>query len=344
MPVLVNVLDVGQGNMALIQAGAYNIVCDCNICDDNEQQVLARLGALIPIGNGKIHAFFNTHRDADHLRGIDRLDGAFPIECVADAGVPGRTTDSPEYRAYMRVRGRAVARVLRAGETIQVGPLTTIRVLHGASESRPDNCNREGVVFKLEHAQNSVLFAGDCDTATWKRIVRVFPPEVLDCSALVAPHHGAIRCLEESSADLGSALRTLGALARLPPPRTSTLGQLVGASAVRQSNGFALGASPVSVLARIAAGPAQARPTVKHYTEHLKLARPYFTVISVGRDNSYGHPSPEALRLYEEHTIGIPVSGQPTRTLKIARTDQLGSFFIALPDARCTDWTWCPGR
>lgn len=328
MPVLVRFLDVGQGNMALIQAGGFNVVCDCNIRDDNQREVLADLGRLLPASNRRIDAFINTHRDADHIAGIDVLNRVFPILRVWDSGSAGGSADSSVYATYMRVRRDVPeAAVLRAGETIPIGP-ATIRVLHGATESRPSDCNRESVVFKLEYCGNSVLFAGDCDTSTWKRIIAM-APHALDSSIFLAPHHGAIGCLEISgqppyvplTLPVRQAPMTLGSLAGMGgPPRPVALRSTSALPTLGQ-------------LARGVQGSA-------HYTEHLKLIRPYATVISVGAGNCYGHPSPEALRIYEQHTIGVDVSGRFGEAVKILRTDELGMIWVSLPDQVATSWTW----
>jgi hypothetical protein len=52
----------------------------------------------------------------------------------------------------------------------------------------------------------------------------------------------------------------------------------------------------------------------------------------VSRDNGYGHLSPQALRLYEQHTIGAPVAARPTERVELMRTDEIGTIWIGLPD------------
>jgi beta-lactamase superfamily II metal-dependent hydrolase len=341
MPALVHFIDVGQGNMALIQVDGYNVVVDCNIRDDNERRVLGEVGRLLPPQRRYIDAFINTHRDADHLSGVDRLNRAFPIRRVWDSGAAGGTTDSPEYRAYMQVRRDAPERgILPTGHTVSLGA-ATIRVLHGASDAQPDDCNRESVVFKLEHGGNSVLFAGDCDTITWKRIV-TSNPDGLASSVLVAPHHGAIGCLEEDM-NLSEILAGLMSV----PSSLSPLQGLAGAP----SYGVPVGApvarrSPSSVdglfAALATAAPAPRRAGREQYTGHLALIRPRLTIVSVGRDNSYGHPSAEALRIYERYTTGFDIVGRPLQSMKIARTDEIGSIWVNLPDQPSFNWWWYP--
>lgn len=69
------------------------------------------------------------------------------------------------------------------------------------------------------------------------------------------------------------------------------------------------------------------------YTAHMAAINPRMTVISVG-DNTYGHPDPTALRLYEAGSAG---SDEGT---KIARTDLRGSIKLALNDDGSWRMTW----
>ena len=330
MPAVIHFLDVGQGNMALIQAAGLNVVCDCNICDDNEDRVLGELRRLIPAG-AQINAFINTHRDADHLRGIRRLDSAFPIERVWDSGAVGSTPDSSEYTEYMRIRRSRENGILPTGHTVALGHTTRIRVLHGATEESPDDCNRESVVFKIEHGGNSVLFPGDCDTVTWKRIVKT-NPGYLRSDVLLAPHHGADNCLE----DVHNPAAVTTVFSR---PRLSGLGGLPAVSrpAVPFSARLNEPEENGAILALLAAAAAAYGPK-KYYCGHLGLIQPRLTVVSVGRDNSHGHPCAEALRIYEQFTAGFEDAVRPGERKRVVRTDEMGSIWVNLPDTPHLRW------
>ena len=68
----IHFINVGQGNMVLVQIPESKIiVCDCNITEDNEEEVLDYV--YRQIGNNPIDIFINTHRDADHMRGVKKL-------------------------------------------------------------------------------------------------------------------------------------------------------------------------------------------------------------------------------------------------------------------------------
>ena len=113
MSTIVHFIDVGQGNMVLLKcANGANVVVDCNITEDNKDSVLNYVANQIGEG-AALRAFVCTHRDADHMRGVRVLHDRFPIQEIWDSDYPGTSTDSDEYRAYMRLRRSIGAYVVK---------------------------------------------------------------------------------------------------------------------------------------------------------------------------------------------------------------------------------------
>src|SRR5438132_1233839 len=105
MAITVDFIDVGQGNMVLLQLSDGTVMLyDCNVTEDNENRVLSHMAKAVP--GSKIDIFVNSHRDADHMRGVRRVHRAFPIQRIWDSGVTGTTPDSTEYREYMTLRNQ----------------------------------------------------------------------------------------------------------------------------------------------------------------------------------------------------------------------------------------------
>lgn len=97
MSTFVHFIDVGQGNMVLIQASSgENFLFDCNVTNDNERRVSNYLAEHLP-RNSSIVAFVCSHRDADHIRGIEKVHAKYPIRAIWDNDFPSTTTTSPEY-------------------------------------------------------------------------------------------------------------------------------------------------------------------------------------------------------------------------------------------------------
>lgn len=196
----IHILDVGCGSMAiLLNPDGTRFVMDCNLTEDNKADVLAYAEKVLGRGNS-IDAFINTHRDADHMRGITDLHDQHTIKQIKDSDVPGTTTDSPEYKAYMQLR-RSVA-----VDKIEPRKYTT----YGNAKYRWMNANwddytdvnQQSVVVKVEYKTPtcSVMFTGDTDYRPWKeKILPHYAEADLNSGILIAPHHGSVTFFDDPS-------------------------------------------------------------------------------------------------------------------------------------------------
>lgn len=198
MPTVVHFIDVGQGNMVLIEAASGRcFVFDCNITNDNEERVLDYVADQI--GDGKhLHAFICSHRDADHMRGVKKLHARFPIGKIWDSGYPGTTTDSSEYVAYMDLRRNLGNRVIDKCTYNDFGR-TRLRFLSAKDDRLASNANAQGIVIKVEQRndamdriEGSAMLPGDSDAETWRSgILADYNKPDISSNILLAAHHGS---------------------------------------------------------------------------------------------------------------------------------------------------------
>jgi len=194
MAIIAHFIDVGQGNMALLVLGdGTTLLYDCNVTDENEERVIRYLRAVLP--RPWIDIFVNSHREADHMRGLKRIHAAFPILTVWDSGVVGGDPYSPEYREYMEVkRGRDVA--VKHYTYYDFGT-TRVRIMNAKNDLLSDDPNAQSIVMKVENRRpvtgqvlNSLMLAGDSDAAAWERwIVPVYGNDI-ESTILLGSHHG----------------------------------------------------------------------------------------------------------------------------------------------------------
>ena len=210
MNTVVHFIDVGQGNMVLIEAtnGKYYL-CDCNITEDNEDSVLEYLADVVGRGT-HISAFICTHRDADHMRGVKKIHNDFPIQRIWDSGYPGTTTESDEYREYMELRrkvGYKVKEKKSYNEYDDLG-MTRLYYLSAQNECLAKNANAQALVIKVEHRGNgtchrSAILTGDCNGQTWRDgIMKDYAYsdyEELKTTVLMGAHHGSIDFFKTSA-------------------------------------------------------------------------------------------------------------------------------------------------
>lgn len=204
MPTTVHFIDVGQGNMVLIEtANGRNFIFDCNLTDANKERVLGYVAR--EIGEGKfLHAFICSHRDADHMRGVKKLHARFPIQKIFDSDYPGTTTDTPEYRAYMDLRRRLGHEVIRK-QTYEDFGRTRFRFLSAQDDRLPNNANAQGIVIKIEQRneamdriEGSAMLPGDSDAETWRCGIMVdYGRSSVSSNILMAAHHGSISFFDD---------------------------------------------------------------------------------------------------------------------------------------------------
>ncbi len=196
----IHILDVGCGNMALIMnPDGSRYVIDCNITDDNKDAILRYTKKVFSAGT-PVDTFINTHRDSDHMRGITALHAQHPILEIRDTDVPGTTTDSPEYLAYMRLRRSVKCVTIEPRKFFDRGS-AKYRYMNGKWDDYKD-ANEQSAVVKIEYKTQScsVLFAADTDYRPWKeKILPFYSDEVLKSPLLIASHHGSLTFYDDPS-------------------------------------------------------------------------------------------------------------------------------------------------
>lgn len=216
MSTKVHFINVGQGNMVLIQSeSGQNFLMDCNVTNDNEFRVLNYVGSNIG-WRTPITAFICSHRDADHIRGIEKVNEIFPIREVWDSGFPGTTTNSPEYISYMYIRNRVATSVVVDRDQRWSFGSTKLWCLSASDNRLLTTANSQGIVLKVEHRLNysnlcvgSVMLTGDSDSNTWRDgILRDYHPSALKSDILMAGHHGSDTFFESSATSANSLLFT----------------------------------------------------------------------------------------------------------------------------------------
>lgn len=205
MPTTIHFIDVGQGNMVLIEASdGKKLVFDCNITDDNESRVLNYMARAIGSGT-RLHAFICSHRDADHMRGVKKLHSRFPIGKIWDSDYPGTSTDTAEYWEYMDLRRKVGSAVIKKKTRHDFGR-TGLRYMSAQDDRLLDDANAQGIVIKVEHTSGgnrslaSAMLPGDSDAQTWRKAIMVdYAKSDVASSILMAAHHGSISFFDDPS-------------------------------------------------------------------------------------------------------------------------------------------------
>ncbi len=182
------------------------VLYDCNVTNNNEYDVLGYVEKIIGRG-APIDIFINSHRDADHMRGVKKVHENFPIQKIWDSGVTGNTPDSSEYRDYMDLRRRVGFLEIRAQKKWTFGR-TLLRVMNSKNSDLKDDPNAQSIVLKVQHTDStggflsSALLTGDTDASVWKySIIHRYSKNDLKTQVLLASHHGSISFFDDPKDD-----------------------------------------------------------------------------------------------------------------------------------------------
>jgi len=184
--VTVHFLDVGQGNMVVvIFPDDYILAYDCNITDENEGSVFAYLQKIMP--KRTIDVFVNSHRDADHMRGIKKLYVQYPIGIICDSDVSANT-GTEEYKQYMDLRRRIGFQAAVVNMQLKEKPY--VKILNGKRDGLSDP-NSQSIVLHINYNGSSVLLAGDTDVNSWCDYIMPENKQTISSLVLFASHHGS---------------------------------------------------------------------------------------------------------------------------------------------------------
>src|SRR3989344_2581782 len=178
------------------------LLYDCNVTSKNADEVLSYLGKTIGWGSS-VNIFVNSHRDADHMRGVKRIHDYFPIRKVWDSGVTGNTPDCTEYREYMDLR-RTVGYVEVEKLKRWTFGKSLLRVMNSKNDGLIDDPNAQSIVIKVQHVDMqsrnlaSAMLTGDSDAQTWRHsILKDYAISDLSADILLASHHGSLSFFDD---------------------------------------------------------------------------------------------------------------------------------------------------
>ncbi len=178
--------------MAIIIFPNNNIIFyDCNITNDNKDYTFSYLDLIMP--KKEIDVFINSHRDADHMRGIKKLNEKYQIKEIWDSGVSGNT-DTPEYREYMSLLREVNHHEAGHFEQLDIEP--RVKILNG-KRSHLTDANSQSIVAKIEGDYSSMMLAGDTNAKVWKEYIMNEIPSKIKSTFLLASHHGSFSFFDD---------------------------------------------------------------------------------------------------------------------------------------------------
>lgn len=183
---VVNVIDVGQGDAILIRTPA-----DVTLIDSGDTPARDKLVAYIKKqGIKTIDNFIVTHPHADHLGGATAILDNFTVKHVYDSG---QTTTSALYRQYLTAVGKKNTpfSLLAAGQEIAIGG-GKLTVFNPPTPPFPADAglNNNSIVVRLTYGRFAMLLTGDAEQEAEAAMVEKYAA-ALPSQVLKSGHHGS---------------------------------------------------------------------------------------------------------------------------------------------------------
>ena len=185
-PVTISFLDVGQGDACLIQAGRDGTV----LIDGGDDGSGSTIATYMSIHNVySLDAVFVSHFHKDHASGIEELllSGGIIERLYIPAFESGTGLEERIIEIARKMQIPIVR--LEPGMEIEIGEMN-YQILWPDKTEHSDDLNDDSMVIRAEYGETSVLFTGDIENITERKLI-VKDKENLDVDILKVAHHGS---------------------------------------------------------------------------------------------------------------------------------------------------------
>lgn len=193
---LINFVDVGQGDCTLIRSKNKTIIIDGGGSSDKDYNIGKNIDIpyLLDRRINKIDYLIVSHFDTDHVGGL--LDIMEELK-VKNAVISKQGEDSENYNMFKKIAKKKKINVLvvQQGDVLNIDDNINLNILWPISSKliNENVLNNNSIVCKLCYKNFSMLFTGDIEEIAEKQILLEYKtnPKVLDSTILKVAHHGS---------------------------------------------------------------------------------------------------------------------------------------------------------
>ena len=184
---VVNFLDVGQGDAILIQSPKGEVLID----GGPGRQVLEEMGRIMPFFDRKIELLILTHPDADHINGLVEVLKNYEVLEVVETGVANNNQGYQEWQRLIKDK-KIKDTLAKKGDKIDLGGGIELDFLwpnDNLENKKIENTNDTSIVNLLDWGETEVILTGDAETKVLDKIAEENPG--IDIEILKQSHHGS---------------------------------------------------------------------------------------------------------------------------------------------------------
>jgi competence protein ComEC len=184
---VVDFLDVGQGDAILIQAPKGEVLID----GGPGKQILERIGEILPFTDHKIELVIMTHPDADHINGLVEVLKNYQVDEVMETGV---VNDNKAYAEWQKLIEEKNIKdtIAKKGDKIDLGEGIELNFMWPEDDlkgKKVENTNDTSIVNFLDWGNIEVVLTGDAEIPVLDKIAVENPG--IKIEILKQPHHGS---------------------------------------------------------------------------------------------------------------------------------------------------------
>jgi competence protein ComEC len=182
----VRFLDVGQGDaIHVVTPDGYELLID----GGPSAAVLRELATGRSFFDRTIDVVIATHPDSDHVAGLVDVLERFVIGLLVETAAEHDTTVALAYQQAAQAEGARVV-TAQAGQVIQLGASTTVRILSPRGDSSNWRSNVASVVVQLQYGDTEFMLTGDAPSSIEEFLVSQYG-QSLESEVLKLGHHGS---------------------------------------------------------------------------------------------------------------------------------------------------------
>jgi competence protein ComEC len=189
----VRFLDVEQGDaIQVIAPDGYEMLID----GGPSSAVLLELAKDRSFFDRSIDVVMATHPDTDHVAGLSDVFERYSVSWLFETSVESKTSAAVAYRKAAQDEGARII-TAQAGQTVQLGASTTVRILSPKGDTTHWSSNSASIIVQIIYGDIEFMLTGDASSSIEEYLVGKYG-NTLESEVLKLGHHGS----KTSSSDI----------------------------------------------------------------------------------------------------------------------------------------------